>query len=95
MPEYISVQEITRIYDVSGTFILDCLKKQWIEPLDTEAGTLAQEDIARLLLIRDLIEDMGVNDESVPVILNLIDQIHALKRKARLLGEKVQESIPE
>ncbi|MBF0544807.1 MAG: hypothetical protein HQM08_10255 [Candidatus Riflebacteria bacterium] len=92
MPEFYYYQEITQIYQVSEKFIRDCLQRQWIEPMDKEAGRLAQEDIARLLLIRDLMEDMGVNDESVPVILNLIDQIHTLKRKARLLGEKVQEN---
>jgi len=93
MPEYLYYfQEITQTYQISEQFIRECLQKQWIEPLDTEASKLSQEDIARLLLIRDLMEDMGVNDESVPVILNLIDQIHALKRKARLLGEKAQKN---
>jgi chaperone modulatory protein CbpM len=94
MPEYYYYyQEITQTYQISEKFIRECLQKQWIEPLDKDAGKLSQEDIARLMLIRDLMEDMGVNDESVPVILNLIDQIHALKRKARLLGEKAQENV--
>jgi len=91
MQEYYFYHEITQTYQISEKFIRDCLQKQWIEPLDKEADKLAQEDIARLLLIRDLIEDMGVNDESVPVILSLIDQIHALKKRARLFGEKVKE----
>lgn len=90
MPEYYYA-EIIQTYRISEKFIFDCLQNQWIEPLDKEAGKLAQEDVARLLLIRDLMEDMGVNDESVPVILNLIDQIHALKDRVRLLGEKIQE----
>lgn len=93
MPEFLYHQEVTQTYQVSAEFIRDCLRKQWIDPLDQEAGRLAQEDVARLLLIRDLMEDMGVNDESIPVILSLIDQIHALKRKVRLLGERVQEEI--
>jgi chaperone modulatory protein CbpM len=89
---YYYYQEITQTYQISEQFIRECLQKQWIEPLDTAADKLSREDLARLLLIHDLMEDMGVNDESVPVILNLIDQIHALKRKARLLGEKKQEN---
>lgn len=42
----------------------------------TEIRRPDMEDIARMLLIRDLKEDFGVNDESIPVILYLIDQLH-------------------
>jgi chaperone modulatory protein CbpM len=31
-------------------------------------------------MIRDLKSDLGVNDESVGVILNLVDQVHGLRR---------------
>src|SRR3984893_2534536 len=36
-------------------------------------------DVARARLIRDL-TDIGVNDEGIPVILNLVDQLHGLLR---------------
>jgi chaperone modulatory protein CbpM len=36
-------------------------------------------DVARARLIRDL-ADIGVNDEGIPVILNLVDQMHGLRR---------------
>jgi chaperone modulatory protein CbpM len=91
--EYFYYEEIVRIYRVSEEFIQECLRNQWLEPLDKEPGKLAREDLARLLLIRDLMEDMGVNDESVPIILNLIDQIHALKGRVLLAGEKVKEQL--
>jgi chaperone modulatory protein CbpM len=35
-------------------------------------------DIARAQLIRDLKTDMGVNDEGVAIILNLLDQLYGL-----------------
>jgi chaperone modulatory protein CbpM len=91
MPEYFYYAEIIRTYQISEEFFQACLEHQWIEPLDKGAGKLAQADVARLLLIRDLMEGMGVNDESVPVILSLIDQIHALKGRVKQLGEKVRE----
>jgi chaperone modulatory protein CbpM len=91
MAEFYYYTEITQTYQISEEFIQACLQHQWIEPLDKETEKLAQEDLARLLLIRDLMDGMGVNDESVPVILNLIDQIHALKGRVKLLGEKVRE----
>jgi chaperone modulatory protein CbpM len=93
MQEYFYTKEIVQTYRISEKFIRECLQNQWIEPLEQEPGKLAQEDVARLLLIRDLMEDMGVNDESVPIILNLIDQLHALQGKTRWLGEKVKEKF--
>jgi hypothetical protein len=43
-------------------------------------------------LIRDL-QRMGVNDDSMVIILNLIDQVHGLRRVARtLLAQAVVQS---
>jgi len=41
-------------------------------------------DLARAHLIRDL-RDLGVNDESVPIVLDLVDQLHGLRRTLREL----------
>jgi chaperone modulatory protein CbpM len=46
-------------------------------------------DLARVQLIHDLRDDMGVNDEGVAVILDLIDQIHGLRRTLRGLASAV------
>jgi chaperone modulatory protein CbpM len=39
-------------------------------------------DLARAQLIHDL-ERLGVNDEGIPVILDLVDQLHGLRRTLR------------
>jgi len=39
-----------------------------------------EADLARAKLIRDLIQKLGVNQEGVGVILNLLDQVHSLRR---------------
>jgi chaperone modulatory protein CbpM len=41
-------------------------------------------DVARAQLIRDL-QGMGVNDDAMPIILDLIDQMHGLRRTLRVL----------
>jgi chaperone modulatory protein CbpM len=41
-------------------------------------------DLARAHLIRDL-QHLGVNDESVPIVLDLVDQLHGLRRMVRTL----------
>jgi chaperone modulatory protein CbpM len=46
-------------------------------------GPLSEADEARCNLICDLSQEMGVNDDGIDVILNLIDQIHGLRRALR------------
>jgi chaperone modulatory protein CbpM len=44
-----------------------------------------EADLARARLIGDLQRDLGVNDEGVGVILDLVDQMHGLRRTMREL----------
>jgi chaperone modulatory protein CbpM len=60
----------------------------WVEAgwlLPRQDGTtrdFSEVDLARAQLIHDL-EHLGVNDEAIPVILDLIDQVHGLRRTLR------------
>jgi chaperone modulatory protein CbpM len=55
----------------------------WLLPRDTGEGRRFSEvDLARVRLIRDL-RELGANDDAVPVILHLIDQLHGLRRALR------------
>ena len=57
------------------------IEEEWLVPdgLATELA-FSEADLARAILIRDLMQDLGVNDEGVGVILNLLDQVHGLRR---------------
>ena len=52
---------------------------------DGDGERFSEADLARARLIRDLKTDMGVNDEGVTVILDLVDQVHGLRRILREL----------
>jgi len=53
----------------------------WLIPPQTEPEPAFSEVyLARAQLIRDLHEDLGVNDEGISVILHLIDQMHGLRQ---------------
>ena len=56
----------------------------WLMPRPN-GGTerFSEADVARARLIRDLKKDMGVNDDGVTVILDLVDQVHGLRRTLR------------
>ena len=59
----------------------------WLVP-DRAGGVrdFSEVDIARARLIRDLQQDLGVNDEAIPVILDLLDQMHGLRQALRALS---------
>jgi len=56
----------------------------WLAPRRAEAAEHFTEiDLARARLIADLRHDLGVNDEGIGVVLDLIEQIHGLRRALR------------
>jgi chaperone modulatory protein CbpM len=55
----------------------------WLRP-QAASRKPSDVDLARADLIHDLL-DLGVNDEGVPVILDLIDQLHGMRRAMREL----------
>lgn len=57
----------------------------WICPDSTpsERPQLSEVDLARAQLICDLQDDLGVNDEGVEVILDLLDQLYGLRQAVR------------
>jgi chaperone modulatory protein CbpM len=61
----------------------------WLRPHGSQSSReFSDIDVARARLIGDLRGDLGVNDEAVPVVLDLIDQIHGLRRLVRELVER-------
>lgn len=64
------------------------IDEHWIAPerLDHER-VFSEVDLARARLIAELIQDVGVNHEGVGVILDLIDQVHNLRRLVAELGQ--------
>ena len=57
------------------------IEEEWLIPSKVGDETMFSDaDVARAQLIQDLKDDFGVNDEGVGVILNLVDQVHGLRR---------------
>ena len=63
---------------VNPEVIEQFINDEWVNPLDPKELKLDEEDIARIQLIWELKKDLGVNDEAVPIILHLIDELNHL-----------------
>ncbi len=72
--------------DVQITFQLDqgeliaWIEQQWVRPLRQGEGWHFDDgDVARLQLICELKRQMAVNDEAMPLVLELLDQLYATR----------------
>ncbi|TWB25382.1 hypothetical protein [Nitrospirillum bahiense] len=52
-------------------------------------------DVARVGLIRDLRHDMGVADDTLPLVLSLIDQVYSLRAALRGVAGVLDRLPPE
>jgi chaperone modulatory protein CbpM len=69
------------------------IEEEWLIPVRTDSDlTFSEADLARAKLIRDLIDDLGVNSEGVGIVLHLLDQVHGLRRA---LSEVLKSAHPK
>lgn len=62
---------------VKQEIFLSFVEHEWIHRAGDDLWS--EEDALRARLIVELQNDFGVNDEAVPIILHLIDQLNAIK----------------
>lgn len=68
----------------------------WVRPEIGAQGYLFREiDVARVALIRDLTEGMRVEEETLPLVLSLLDQLYDARRRHRELGEAIVKLASE
>jgi chaperone modulatory protein CbpM len=68
------------------------VEEEWLIPIATETEPgFSEADLARAELIWELKRDLGVNDEGVGVILNLLDQVHSLRTALAEVLQSVRE----
>jgi chaperone modulatory protein CbpM len=67
------------------------VERGWVRPDRSGDEWVFQEiDVARVRLIRDLRGAMAVQDETIPLVLSLLDQVYALRGQVRALAQAVE-----
>ncbi|HTV90330.1 MAG TPA: chaperone modulator CbpM [Stellaceae bacterium] len=80
-----------RVAGLERAELVRWIENRWIVPDERGGGWVFREvDIARVELILDIRRQFAVDDEAMPLILGLIDQVYSLRREMRRLCEALE-----
>lgn len=87
---------VTRLAGLQRPDLDRWIAYDWIRPDGEPGGWVFHDiDVARVQLILSLRDEMQVNEEALPVVLSLLDQLYDLRRHVRELGEAIGRAPPE
>jgi chaperone modulatory protein CbpM len=89
------LRKLLTVADLEETTVRSWVAVGWLTPQRTASGWIFfGNDLARARLLRDLVEELRLNDEEVNAILDLLDQIGALRQMQHALLS-VAHTLPE
>jgi chaperone modulatory protein CbpM len=91
----ITVQTLSRTVGVAEAEISRWVELTWLRPDGAPGRWVFHEvDVARVRLIAEL-RDLRMDEEAMPVVLSLLDQLYATRRRMRLLQQAVDDTAPD
>jgi chaperone modulatory protein CbpM len=92
----ISQKEFLSLIGVENETLGIWIEEAWLIPEVSPSGMRFSDiDVARARLIRDLQDDLGVNEEGIGIVLKLIDQLHGMRRILTELSRSVDAPFKE
>ena len=71
------------------------IAERWVRPETGDTGFVFHEvDVARVRLIRELRYELAIDEEAMPVVLQLLDQVYSLRRRLRAMSEALDAQPP-
>ena len=72
------------------------IERRWVLPARGDQGYLFDDvDLARAKLICELRDDLSIDEEALPVVLSLLDQLYALRRAMRHVQSAIEAAPPD
>jgi chaperone modulatory protein CbpM len=86
-----NAHEIVARVRIERGLLNEWVEAGWLVPGRSGADQeFSEVDLARAHLIRDL-QTLGANDESIPIILDLVDQLHGVRRLLREVFSTIKD----
>ncbi len=72
--------------DLTTVELTQWVEQGWVVPDTEEAGLVFHEiDVARVRLIHDLRRDMAIGEDTIPLVLSLLDQVYELRNRMNII----------
>jgi chaperone modulatory protein CbpM len=74
------------------------IENRWVlpeQPSGPGGWAFHEVDIARVELILEIRREFAVDDETMPLVLGLLDQVYSLRRQMRRLCDALESQPPE
>jgi chaperone modulatory protein CbpM len=82
---------VLEIEGLDAEELREWIAEHWVRAEESDRGFFFHEvDVARVRLIRELRHELAIGNEAIPVILQLLDQVYALRRRLRRLCEAIE-----
>ena len=92
MTTFSETQVVALVEELTVEHLRIWVREGWIAPrLERKTPVYDEIDVARIRLVCELKHEMAVNDEALPVILKLVDQVYGLRRELRVLGRAIEQ----
>lgn len=92
---YTEEQTVEAIGPLTRTRLHRLVEAECVVPQrEGDAAVFTEAEIARIELCCELADDLDLDEEALPVVMNLLDQVHGLRRQMRVML-RVIESQPE
>lgn len=83
--------------DLEAVELSDWIERRWVQPEAAEGGSWVfhEIDVARVRLIYDLRRELDVEEETVPLVLSLLDQVYELRCTLKAMTRALGTQPPE
>ena len=88
-----TLDELLRVHGrLTSVHVERWVARGLLRPTGTvEAWSFEQVDVARARLLAELADELGFDEESAETVVDLVDQVHTLRRQLDLLGRAIAE----
>lgn len=87
---------VARIDTLTVRRLRGWVRKGWVRPRSVgRARVFTEADAARVRLLCELRDELDIGEDALPVVLNLLDQVHGLRAELRDLVSAVEDQPEE
>ncbi len=92
-----SLDELLRLRGgLTSVHIESWVSRGLLRPADRSGNwVFEQVDVARACLMAELVDDLGMDTDTMEAVVHLIDQVHTLRGQLDLLARAIAEQPPE